>query len=88
MWSQELREACARFIALLESKSIEIIEVVEGFLSEYRFYILIGLIFLGILVILDLVVKWQAKREKKRIDAEIEEQMKEKRMDGSSGESP
>ena len=78
MWSQELREAFARFIALLESKSIEIIEVLEGFLSEYRFYILIGLILLSIWVILDVVMKWQGKREKKKIDAQIEEQMKEK----------
>jgi hypothetical protein len=88
MWSQEFNEAFVRFIALLESKAILIIEVVGGFLSEYRFYILIGLILLGTLVILDLVVKWQAKREKKRIEAEIEEQMKEKKIDADSGESP
>ena len=88
MWSQELREAFSRFIALLESKSIEIIEVVGEFLSEYRFYILIGLILLGILVILDLGMKWQGKREKKRIDAEIEEQMKEKKIGDNSDEGP
>jgi high-affinity nickel permease len=88
MWSQEIREAFSRCIALLESMFIEIIEVVEGFISAYRFYILIGLILLAIWVILDLVMKWREKREKKRIDAEIEEQMKEKGMDSNSGESP
>jgi hypothetical protein len=78
MWSHEVREAFALYMALVESKLIKVLEVVEEFISEYRSYILIGLSILGILVILDLLMKWQEKREKKQINDEIEEQMKKK----------
>ena len=50
MWSQEVRDAFDLFIALAESKLTEVCEVVTEFISEYRYYILIGLIILGILV--------------------------------------
>ena len=33
-------------------------------------------------------MKWQEKREKKKIDAEIEEQMKEKKIGDNSDEGP
>jgi hypothetical protein len=78
MWSQESREAFALFMAFAESKVIELFDVVAEFISEYRSYILVGLLILIILVSLDLLMKWQDKREKKKIDSEIEEQMKEK----------
>jgi membrane protein DedA with SNARE-associated domain len=74
MWSQKVREAIALCMALAESKLIKVLEVVEEFISEYRSYILIGLIILVILVIADLLMKWQEKREKKK----IEDQMKDK----------
>ena len=73
MWSQEVREAFALFVALAESKVIELFDVVAEFISEYRSYILVGSLILIILVILDLLMKWQEKREKKRIEDEIEE---------------
>jgi hypothetical protein len=78
MWSQEVREAFAQYTALLASKLINVREMVEEFISAYRSYIFVGLIILGILVGLDFLMKWQEKREKKRIEDEIEEQMKEK----------
>jgi hypothetical protein len=78
MWSQEVREAYALFMALFESKLIKVLEVVEEFISEYHSYILIGSIILIIVVILDLLWKWQEKRRKKQIDDQIAEQMKEK----------
>ena len=74
MWSQKVREAIALCMAFAESKLIKVLEVVEEFISEYRSYILIGLIILVILVIADLLMKWQEKREKKK----IEDQMKDK----------
>ena len=78
MWSQGVREAIELCLAFAESKFIELREVVEEFISAYRFYILVGLLILIILVILDLVMKRQEKREKKRIEDELEEQMKKK----------
>ena len=77
MWSQEVREAFALFVALAESKVIELFDVVAEFISEYRSYILVGLLILIILVILDLLMKWQEKKEKKRIEDELENQMKD-----------
>jgi hypothetical protein len=88
MWSQKVRDAVSLFMALAESKLAEVCELVAEFLSEYRYYILIGLIILGILVSLNLRMKWQDKREKKRIDAEIEKQMKEKMTHDKSDEGP
>ncbi len=88
MWSQEGREAFALFMAFAESKLGEALEVVGEFISEYRSYILTGCIILVILVILDLWMKWQEKEEKKKIDAEIEEEMKQKMIDDDSGEGP
>ena len=88
MWSQEVREAFALFVALAESKAIELFDVVAEFISEYQVYILVGSLILIILVILDLLMKWQEKREKKRIEDEIEKQMKEKMIDDNSDEGP
>ena len=81
MWSQKVKDAIDLWMALVESALITVIEVVGDFISEYRLYILVGFIILIILVILDLGMKWQDKREKKRIDAEIEEQMLEQKKD-------
>jgi hypothetical protein len=78
MWILEFREALALFVALAESKLIEIFEAVGEFIPAYHSYILIGLIILGMLLILDLGMKWQEKKEKKKIDAQIKEQMKGK----------
>jgi hypothetical protein len=88
MWSQEVREAFALFMAFAESKLIEIYDVVADFIYEYRSYILVGLLILIILVIMDLVMKWQDKKEKKKINAQIEQQMKEKMIDDNSDEVP
>jgi hypothetical protein len=74
MWNQELREAFALFMAFAESKLIELYDVVGEFISAYSSFILVGLLILIILVIADLGMKWQEKREKKR----IEEKMKDK----------
>lgn len=86
MWSQEGREAFALFMAFAESKLGEALEVVGAFISAYRSYILIGFIILVISVILDLWMKWRGKQEKKKIDDQIEEQMKQKMIDDDSGE--
>jgi hypothetical protein len=78
MWSQEAREAYRLFMAILESKLIQLHDVVEEYIAEYYSFILIGSIILVVVVILRLVRKWQDKREKHRIDQQIAEQMKEK----------
>ncbi len=78
MWSQEAREAYAQFMALLESKLIKFHDVIEEYISDYYFYILIGSFILIFAGILHLVGKRQKKRKKKLIDKEIEEQVKEK----------
>ena len=78
MWSQEIREAYAQCMAFFESKLIELFEIVAEFISEYHVYILIGVIILVILALLDRWFKWRDKKEKKMINDQIEEQMKEK----------
>jgi large-conductance mechanosensitive channel len=78
MSSLELREALALFVALVESKLIAIFEAAGEFISAYHYFIIIGLIILVSLVILDLGMKRQEKKEKKKIDAQIKEQMKGK----------
>jgi hypothetical protein len=88
MWSQEIREAFALFVALAESKVIELFDGVAEFISEYQVYILVGSLILIILVSLDLLMKWREKREKKRIEDELENQMKEKMIDDNSDEGP
>jgi large-conductance mechanosensitive channel len=78
MSSLELREALALFVALVESKLIAIFEAAGEFISAYYSFIIIGLFILVTLVILDLGMKRQEKKEKKKIDAQIKEQMKGK----------
>jgi hypothetical protein len=77
MWSQEVREAFALFVALAESKLIELFDVVAEFISAYRSYILVASLILIILVSLDLLMKWQDKKEKKQIEDELKNQMKD-----------
>jgi hypothetical protein len=87
MWSQEAREAYRLFMAILESKLIQLHDVVEEYIAEYYSFILIGSAILIVVVILRLVRKWQDKREKQRIDKRIEEQMKEKVVKGTDDNS-
>jgi hypothetical protein len=86
MWAQEARDAYRLIMAFAESKLTELFEIVEEFISEYRFYILVGVIILVILVILDLLMKRQDKKDKKKINDQIEQQMKEEmRVDDPGG---
>jgi hypothetical protein len=73
MWSQEVREAFALFIASVESKFVALFDIVAEFISAYSSYILIGVIILVILFILDVMMKRQEKREKKKIDDDSDE---------------
>jgi Tfp pilus assembly protein PilO len=81
MWSQEIREAYAQRMAFFESKLIELFNIVAEFISTYRLYILIGVIILVFLALLDWWFKWQDRKEKIKINDQIEEQMKEKMTD-------
>jgi len=74
MWSPEIREAFGLYMAFAESKLRELFELVEEFIAEYQPYILIGSIILIILVIGDLLMKWQENREKKHIEDQIKEE--------------
>jgi hypothetical protein len=78
MWSEAAREASRLFLALVESKLAQVLEVVKEYISECHFSILIGAIILIIAAILDLLWKWQGNKEKKLIDQQITEQMKKK----------
>jgi uncharacterized membrane protein len=77
MWSEGTREAYRLAMRDMEYRLLEFIEVVEKFISEYRFYILIGSIILVILVILDLLHKRREKREKKQIEQRMKDRLKD-----------
>lgn len=65
MFKSIIREAFERAMMVTAFKWIIIhIKWIINKLYEYRFYIVIGLIILGILVILGLVIEWREKRKK------------------------
>lgn len=86
MWSQEGREAFTLFMALVESKLIEVSEQVEEFISAYRSYIIVGLLILMSLVIMDRMRTRQNKRTKQQINAEIAKQMQKQMRDKNKEE--
>jgi hypothetical protein len=65
MWKSAIKEAFERAISLTAFKAT-LLWIKHNF-YEYRFYIVVGLIIMGILVIFGLLIAWREKIKRKQL---------------------